>query len=53
MPGLCVSLVDAEGSHKAEGEAVAPQDYPCSSTTGEAEPSGTKTNQDEKEVPVD
>lgn len=27
-PNLCVSLFDAEGLHEAEGEPVAPQDYP-------------------------
>ena len=54
MPGLCASLVDAhKGSHKYEGKPVAPQDYPCRSTTVEAEPSGSKTDKDKKEVPVD
>jgi len=53
MPGLCESLVDAEGSHEPEGEPVAPQDDPCRSTTSETEPSGSKTDKDEKEFPVD
>lgn len=61
VSGLCVSLADAEDSHKAEGEPVAPQNYPCRSTTVESEPSGSKTIlvknyflfRTKKEVPVD
>lgn len=53
MPSLCVSLVDAEGLHEAEGEPVAPQDYTCRSTTGEAELSDRKPGKDEKEMLVD
>lgn len=53
MPGLCVSLADVEDSHKAEWEPVALQNYLCRNTTLEAEPSGSKTDDDKKEVPVD
>lgn len=48
LPGLCVSLLGVEGSHKAEGKPVAPQNYPCRSTTVGAEPSGSKTDKDKK-----
>lgn len=48
MPGLCLSLVDTESLHGAEGEPVAPLDYPCRSTTDESEQSGSKTGKDKK-----